>query len=117
MPHGIWYVTLVGYKCCLYEREFLPGATIVENIINYIERSIRFVFLLSDNSKESEWCQYELTVAKTISIRNKGYKPIILRLDKCDVPDAMRHYTYLDVNGPIGSWMVLLNYRKGGKQT
>lgn len=94
-----------GYKCCLHEREFLPGATIVENIVKSIERSIKVIFLLSENSKESEWCQYELNVTETIHIQNKGYKPIILRLDKCDVPDAMRPYTYLDVNGPIDSWI------------
>ena len=94
-----------GYTCCLHEREFLPGATIFENIVKSIERSIKVIFLLSENSKESEWCQYELTVTETIHIQNKGYKPIILRLDKCDVPDAMRPYTYLDVNGPIDSWI------------
>jgi hypothetical protein len=36
------------------KREFLPGATIVENIVKYIERSIKVVFLLSENSKASE---------------------------------------------------------------
>jgi hypothetical protein len=60
---------------------------------------------MSHNSKSSEWCQYELTWTKTINIQNKGYKPIILKLDDCDVPDAMRPYTNLDVNGPIDSWI------------
>jgi hypothetical protein len=41
---------------------------IVENIVKYIERSIKVVFLLSENSKESEWCQYELTITETIKI-------------------------------------------------
>ena len=94
-----------GYKCCLHDREFLPGAAIVENIENSIERSIKVVFLLSENSKACEWCQYELTVTKTISIENKSYKPIILKLDDCDVPDAMRHCTNLIANGSINSWM------------
>jgi hypothetical protein len=94
-----------GYKCCLHKREFLPGEVIVENIVKYIERSIKVVFLLSENSKASEWCQYELAITQTIHIQNKGYKPIILKLDDCVVPDAMRHYSYLIINGPIDSWM------------
>ena len=94
-----------GYKCCLREREFLPGEAIVENIEKSIEKSIKVVFLLSENSKASGMRQYELTVTKTISIQNKGYKPIILKLDDCDVPDAMRHCTNLIVNGPIDSWI------------
>ena len=94
-----------GYKCCLHERDFAAGALIIESIITSIKGSMKVVFLLSDNSKESEWCQYELALVETIHIQNKGYKPIILTLDKCDVPDTRRPCTYLDVNGPIDSWV------------
>ena len=86
-----------GYRCCLHERDFLPGDAIVNNITKNIERSVKVVFLLSENSASSEWCQFEFSVTETHHIQNKGYIPIILKLDDCDVPDIMRKYTYLNI--------------------
>jgi hypothetical protein len=56
---------------------------------------------INQSIAETKQIFYELTITETIHIQNKGYKPIILRLDKCDIPDGMRPYTYLDLNGPI----------------
>lgn len=90
-------LTEMGYRCCLHERDFLPGDAIVNNIVKHIERSIKVVFLLSENSASSNWCQFEFNVTETIHIQNKGFKPIILKLDDCEVPDMMRKYTYLHI--------------------
>lgn len=94
-----------GYQCCLHERDFLPGNAIVDNIDKNIERSIKVVFLLSENSSASEWCQYELTMTETFHIQNKGYKPIILKLDQCKLPDAIKRYTYLSADRPTEEWI------------
>uniref|UniRef100_A0A8C0HJB7 TIR domain-containing protein n=1 Tax=Chelonoidis abingdonii TaxID=106734 RepID=A0A8C0HJB7_CHEAB len=48
---------------CLHERNFIPGKSIVENIINCIEKSYKSIFVLSPNFVQSEWCHYELYFA------------------------------------------------------
>ncbi|XP_063409653.1 uncharacterized protein LOC134692939 [Mytilus trossulus] len=94
-----------GYECCLHERDFLGGNAIVDNIEKNIESSIKVVFLLSENSSASEWCQYELTMTETFHIQNKGYKPIILKLDQCKLPDSIKRYTYILANRPTEEWI------------
>ncbi|KAM5271713.1 toll-like receptor 1 [Ctenodactylus gundi] len=50
-------------QICLHERNFVPGKSIVENIINCIEKSYKSIFVLSPNFIQSEWCHYELYFA------------------------------------------------------
>ncbi|KFO32856.1 Toll-like receptor 1 [Fukomys damarensis] len=50
-------------QICLHERNFVPGKSILENIINCIEKSYKSIFVLSPNFIQSEWCHYELYFA------------------------------------------------------
>ncbi|XP_039920509.1 toll-like receptor 1 [Hirundo rustica] len=50
-------------RLCQHERNFMPGKSIVENIINCIEKSYKSIFVLSPNFVQSEWCHYELYFA------------------------------------------------------
>uniref|UniRef100_A0A8C5W0S6 Toll-like receptor n=1 Tax=Microcebus murinus TaxID=30608 RepID=A0A8C5W0S6_MICMU len=50
-------------RICLHERNFVPGKSIVENIINCIEKSYKSIFVLSPHFVQSEWCHYELYFA------------------------------------------------------
>uniref|UniRef100_A0A8B9NVU1 Toll-like receptor n=1 Tax=Apteryx owenii TaxID=8824 RepID=A0A8B9NVU1_APTOW len=50
-------------QLCQHERDFVPGKSIVENIINCIEKSYKSIFVLSPNFVQSEWCHYELYFA------------------------------------------------------
>ncbi|XP_005392050.1 PREDICTED: toll-like receptor 6 [Chinchilla lanigera] len=50
-------------QICLHERNFVPGKSIVENIISCIEKSYKSIFVLSPNFIQSEWCHYELYFA------------------------------------------------------
>ncbi|XP_065489839.1 toll-like receptor 1 [Caloenas nicobarica] len=55
-----------GDECvqlCQHERNFVPGKSIVENIITCIEKSYKSIFVLSPNFVQSEWCHYELYFA------------------------------------------------------
>ncbi|KAM9356738.1 toll-like receptor 1 [Symphorus nematophorus] len=52
-----------GLRICQHERHFVPGETIIENIINCVEKSRRSVFVLSAHFVKSEWCHYELYFA------------------------------------------------------
>ncbi|XP_069027266.1 toll-like receptor 1 [Embiotoca jacksoni] len=52
-----------GLSICHHEQNFVPGKTIIENIICCVEKSRRCVFVLSANFVKSEWCHYELYFA------------------------------------------------------
>ncbi|XP_041846035.1 toll-like receptor 1 [Melanotaenia boesemani] len=52
-----------GLRICHHEKSFVPGKTIVENIMSCVEKSRRSVFVLSAHFVKSEWCHYELYFA------------------------------------------------------
>ncbi len=52
-----------GLHICHHEKNFVPGKTIIENIITCVEKSRRSVFVLSAHFVKSEWCHYELYFA------------------------------------------------------
>ncbi|NXE06255.1 TLR1 protein, partial [Lophotis ruficrista] len=50
-------------QLCQPPRNFIPGKSIVENIINPPEKSYKSIFVLSPNFAPPEWCHYELYFA------------------------------------------------------
>ncbi|XP_076596006.1 toll-like receptor 1 [Chaetodon auriga] len=52
-----------GLRICHHEKNFVPGKTIVDNIVTCVEKSRRSVFVLSAHFVKSEWCHYELYFA------------------------------------------------------
>ncbi|XP_061581204.1 toll-like receptor 1 [Cololabis saira] len=52
-----------GLRICHHEKSFVPGKSIIENIISCVEKSRRSVFVLSASFVKSEWCHYELYFA------------------------------------------------------
>ncbi|XP_023251851.1 toll-like receptor 1 [Seriola lalandi dorsalis] len=52
-----------GLQISHHEKNFVPGKTIIENIIGCVEKSRRSVFVLSAHFVKSEWCHYELYFA------------------------------------------------------
>ncbi|XP_051505321.1 toll-like receptor 1 [Myxocyprinus asiaticus] len=68
-----------GLRLCHHERDFIPGKTIVQNILRCIEQSRRCVFVLSSHFVQSEWCHYELYFANHQKVA-RGLDSIILIL-------------------------------------
>ncbi|XP_034364884.1 toll-like receptor 6 [Arvicanthis niloticus] len=66
-------------RVCLHERNFVPGKSIVENIIHFIEKSYKSIFVLSPHFIQSEWCHYELYFAHH-NLFHKGSDNLILIL-------------------------------------
>ncbi|KAL2780125.1 toll-like receptor 1 precursor, partial [Daubentonia madagascariensis] len=66
-------------RICLHERDFVPGKSIVENIINCIEKSYKSIFVLSPHFVQSEWCHYELYFAHH-NLFHEGSNNLILIL-------------------------------------
>ncbi|XP_037685509.1 toll-like receptor 1 [Choloepus didactylus] len=68
-------------KICLHERNFIPGKSIIENIINFIEKSYKSIFVLSPNFVQSEWCHYELYFAHHNLFHEGSDKLILILLE------------------------------------
>ncbi|NXL12520.1 TLR1 protein, partial [Mesembrinibis cayennensis] len=76
-------------QLCQHERNFIPGKSIVENIINCIEKSYKSIFVLSPNFVQSEWCHYELYFAhhKLFSENSNSLILILLEpITPCIIP-------------------------------
>ncbi|XP_077333194.1 toll-like receptor 2 [Lithobates pipiens] len=48
------------FRICFHKRDFVPGKTIIDNIIDAMETSYKTLFILSEHFVQSEWCKYEL---------------------------------------------------------
>ncbi|KAG8591668.1 hypothetical protein GDO81_000262 [Engystomops pustulosus] len=68
-------------KICHHVRDFIPGRTIIENIINSIEKSYKSIFVLSPNFVQSEWCHYELYFAQHSLFGKNSDNLILILLD------------------------------------
>ncbi|XP_075423982.1 toll-like receptor 6 [Ascaphus truei] len=68
-------------RICLHERNFIPGKSIIENIINCIEKSYKSIFVLSPNFVQSEWCHYELYFAQHKLYAENSDNLILILLD------------------------------------
>ena len=50
----------LGLRLCIHQRDFLPGANIVDNIINSVVGSRKVMMVFSKYFARSQWCQFEL---------------------------------------------------------
>ncbi|XP_076844501.1 toll-like receptor 1 [Brachyhypopomus gauderio] len=66
-----------GLRVCHHERDFIPGKTIMQNILRCIEQSRCCVFVLSSHFVQSEWCHYELYFASHHRV-TRGLDSILL---------------------------------------
>ncbi|KAK3602706.1 hypothetical protein CHS0354_017148 [Potamilus streckersoni] len=61
----------LGFKLCLHFRDFVPGESIVNNIINAVENSRRTIIILSPRYLESEFTQFEYQKAQHEMLKKK----------------------------------------------
>uniref|UniRef100_A0A670XMY6 TIR domain-containing protein n=1 Tax=Pseudonaja textilis TaxID=8673 RepID=A0A670XMY6_PSETE len=52
-----------NWKVCLHHRDFEPGRSIIENIVDNIYSSRKTICIISRHYLESEWCSKEIQVA------------------------------------------------------
>ena len=57
-----------GLKFCVAQRNFLVGATIIDNIVRSINQSRKVVFVISQNFLKSGWCKEELLIGHQESL-------------------------------------------------
>ncbi|KAM6923466.1 toll-like receptor 1 [Xenentodon cancila] len=95
-----------GLRICHHEKSFVPGKSIIENIISCVEKSRRSVFVLSAHFVQSEWCHYELYFAshQRLSLGSDSIVLVVLEpLPQYLIPskyyqlrNMMSRHTYLE---------------------
>jgi hypothetical protein len=70
-----------GFKLCLAERDFIPGANLQEHIVEHIEVSRKTILIITPNFIRSHWCSFETSMAlsKTFQEQRDIIIPIILQ--------------------------------------
>ena len=59
-----------GLSLCIHHRDFIPGCSIDENIINGIHYSRKVIFVITHSFLQSRWCLYEINAAHTEFMSN-----------------------------------------------
>ena len=54
-----------GFRMALDVREFILGVPIVENIVNYINKSRKTLILLNNNFIDSQWTMFEYEMSRS----------------------------------------------------
>ncbi|XP_071941038.1 toll-like receptor 4 [Antedon mediterranea] len=76
-----------NFKICVDYRDFLGGDSIANNIVNAIKNSQKVVLVVSKSFAESEWCNFELEMARMRMFDNHENILIVLLLEKVSVKD------------------------------
>lgn len=95
-----------GLRICHHEKDFVPGKTIMENIITCVEKSRRSVFVLSAHFVKSEWCHYELYFASHQRLSQGSDSIVLVLLEPLpqylipskyfQLKSMMKRHTYLE---------------------
>ncbi|XP_066278895.1 toll-like receptor 4 [Branchiostoma lanceolatum] len=86
------------YKLCIHQRNFLPGAPIVNNIVKAIETSRKTICVLTRSFLRSGWCEFELQLAQTPdNLFGKGgsCRLILIFLERIPRP-LLKKYRHLE---------------------
>lgn len=84
-----------GLKLCIHERDFMPGDSIAFNISKGIHGSRRTLLFLSKDFFASEWCRYEINIARMEAIYTQREVMLVILLE--DVPRKSMNVEILDV--------------------
>ena len=92
-----------GLHCCIHERDFKAGESIPFNIAKGIRECKRTMLFLSKSFLSSEWCMYELNIARMEALHTGRKVILVVMLENIpsrslpiDVLDVIDLYTYLE---------------------
>ncbi|KAJ7412459.1 hypothetical protein WISP_96260 [Willisornis vidua] len=84
-------------KACYHERDFIPGKTIIENVVEVVQGSQKIVLVFSPDFVQSRWCLLEANLCIFQDCLER--KPVIpIMLVPCLLPLHLTHLTYIDVS-------------------
>ena len=91
-----------GFQLCIPDRDFMPGASIQECIINAVDKSERTILTLGNNHIDG-WMLFTFRVAFERTLREKTNHLIVILIDDIDtdtLDEEIRHYlkTYVSIS-------------------
>ena len=91
-------------KCCIHYRDFAPGKPFTESMAESVYSSYKIIAVLSSNFLKSNYCSYELNIAKYRLLNKKDDSLIIIRIDKgdcCKLPRELRKRSFIDYSNSL----------------
>ncbi|XP_062576730.1 uncharacterized protein LOC134238619 [Saccostrea cucullata] len=87
-------------KCMNFERDFVPGKNIDDNIADNMRKSVKVLIILSPNYLQSHWCVTEAREAAQLSFTGPDVNviPLLLRplAEDLNVPPFLKSLVYID---------------------
>lgn len=97
-----------GYEVWLDEKELLPGDKLSTKLADAIELSKIILIVISENSRNSKWLQFELELA-TRKMVEEGLRLIPILIGNVEIPHQLKNIVYVDFKpGKKSSYKVLL---------
>ena len=83
-----------GISCCTHDKDFVPGLPILDNILNFMEKSSRIIFIVNRSFIKNKWGQFELEIARQKAIRTKKDSGVLVILKEdiavSEMPEVLR---------------------------
>ena len=70
-----------GLKLCLHDRDWFPGRTILDNVVESIESSRKILLLVNNGFASSDWCRRETTLAYQRLVEEQNNVLIVVLLE------------------------------------
>jgi hypothetical protein len=97
-----------GYDVWLDEKELLPGDKLSTKLSDAIELSKVILIVISENSLNSKWLQFELELA-TRKMVEEGLRLIPILIGNVEIPHQLKNIIYVDFKpGKKSGYKVLL---------
>ncbi|XP_073246950.1 uncharacterized protein [Porites lutea] len=86
-------------KCCVHYRDFEPGKPFHDIMAETVYKSYKIIAVLSSNFLKSNYCNYELNLAKYRLVHRADNSLIMIRIDDADskkLPRTLRKRNFID---------------------
>ena len=93
-----------NFKCCIHYRDFTPGKPFQESMAESVYNSHKIIAVLSRHFLKSNYCNYELNIAKYRLLNKRDDSLIIIRIDKEDcrkLPRELRKRNFIDYSNSL----------------
>ncbi|XP_068760701.1 uncharacterized protein [Montipora capricornis] len=91
-------------KCCIHYRDFEPGKVFYDSMAECVYKSFKIIAVLSNNFFDSNYCSYELNVAKYRLLNARDDSLIMIRIDNVDrekLPRKLQKRSFIDYCNPL----------------
>jgi len=91
-------------KCCIHYRDFAPGRPFQDSMAESVYKSYKIIAVFSSNFLKSNYCSYELNIAKYRLLNRGDNSLIMIRIDEADsknLPRELRKRNFIDYCNPL----------------